>query len=87
MWSLPKKETAGQRRRMGIEPTSDGCRRSPVLKTGAPTRNAYASPAGRRRPSRDCTQPAPFADRRNATAGPPAAARQRSHLPAHPGGR
>jgi hypothetical protein len=31
------------RRRTGIEPASDGCRRSPVLKTGAPTRNAYAS--------------------------------------------
>ena len=28
---------------MGIEPTRTGCRPSPVLKTGAPTRNAYAS--------------------------------------------
>ena len=28
---------------MGIEPTRTGYRPSPVLKTGAPTRNAYAS--------------------------------------------
>ena len=37
---------------MGIEPTKDGCRPSPVLKTGAPTRNAYASPASRDPPRR-----------------------------------
>ena len=35
--------TVTWRRRTGIEPASDGCRRSPVLKTGAPTRNTHAS--------------------------------------------
>jgi DNA-binding CsgD family transcriptional regulator len=64
-------EPAGDawRRRTGIEPASDGQRRSPVLKTGTPTRCVYASAAehnptpARRRAAAQRRSPAPAKER------------------------